>query len=162
MMKTGRLIKINSPKLRKIRNNLRSLLLTAVKESFHEIIDKGEGQLLFRNLFRVQQLDKEANIHYDLLFNTICKCKSCNSNEKDAVFVHYSFIDQFVYPPLGSNDNHSSSFWVCPDCYKDLIDKIEYFKKEKYYYLRDYCTFDSLNNLGIKNLDEIKKLESDF
>lgn len=42
------------------------------------------------------------------------------------------------------------------------MDKVSYYKKEKYYYLRDYCVFDSLSNLGIKSLDEIEKLENDI
>ena len=41
-MRSGRVISVEDPKLKQIRNNLRELFLTVIKEKFHEAIDLGE------------------------------------------------------------------------------------------------------------------------
>jgi len=156
-MKSGRVIRIKDPKLRRIRNNLRELFLAVVKEKFHEAIDLEVSQSSFGNLFGAQKIRSKASQIYDLLFNSICICHDCRSTKEDAVFIHYSLIEELTYPPLGENDEHRKSFWLCPKCYSKLIEKLKYYEKVGYYYFRDLGTFDTLESLGFESLEEFDK-----
>lgn len=160
-MRTGRAIKLRNPQLKKIRSNLRSLLLAAVKEKFHKDIDLGELQLSVDNVFGVRRINQEVDRLYKLLFDSICICKSCRSIERDAVFVHHDVIDQFIYPPLKETEKHSPSFWNCPSCYEKLMKKVQFYKKEEYYFFREYGIFDTLDGIGIDNLDDLDKFQED-
>lgn len=154
-MRTGRVIKIKTPILRRVRNSLRSLLLTIVKERIHRSIDFGKIQFSVNNMFGVQKVNQEINELYRLVFDSICICKFCRDTERDAVYIHHNVIDQFTYPPLEKHEKHSSSFWVCPDCYRKLMEKVEFYKKEGYYFFRNYGIFDTLKSLGIESPDEL-------
>jgi len=160
-MKTGTIIKIKSPELKKIRNNLRSLWLTIAKESFHRTMDLAEVQFSVENLLGAQRLDVKARDLYDCLYHSICRCDQCRNTERDAVFVHYSLIDQFIYPPLNEHEEHSRSYWLCPECYEKLKKKIEFYKKEGYYFFRDLGIFDTLDSIGIDSLDDLDKFQED-
>ena len=42
-----------------------------------------------------------------------------------------------------------------------MLKRDERYKREGYYYLRDYDAFDTLKGLGIDSLEDLDKLEED-
>ncbi len=161
-MQIGREIKIKNYALRNLRNNLRKILLVAVSEKFNKLIDLGEIQLSSDNWVGVQTINKKVDVLYNLLHTSICRCHDCRSTEKDAVLVeYYSILNLVAYPPFEEDEFEPEFFWLCPECYQNVLEKNERYKREGYYYLRDYDAFDTLEGLGIDSLEDLDKLKED-
>ncbi|UCC21100.1 MAG: hypothetical protein JSV62_07440 [Promethearchaeota archaeon] len=61
------------------------------------------------------------------------------------------------YPPVDVEKENPRFYWLCPECYKLRIEKLEWWMKEGYYYFRDIGTTATLEQLGFKDLDEYMK-----
>ena len=112
LMKDKRAIIIKSPKLQKIRNNLRDLLFQAARLKRKGVRDKGES-LFFEDdgshkslydlspselrLFRDLQ-NHESSIT-DMINRSILSCVMCGKGERDMVY------------------NKTYDAWYCTECY---------------------------------------------
>ena len=111
-MKKKKTIAIKNPKLRKIRNSLRKMLLKAVSVKWNEIHD--EWREFFFNpdgtrrsirnlppdeLEKFRQLQDQENSLRDLADRSICKCVACGSPDRDMVY------------------NKAYDAWYCTECY---------------------------------------------
>lgn len=161
-MKNGRVIKLRSEYLKRVRTNLRKLLLAALNVQFNRSLDQGYLQDSMDNFFGVRKIEQKIRSMDDLFQFSICRCWGCRSIEKDAVFWNGEIEDQFVYPPYGENEeiDHTSDtyyyFWVCPECYKTMMESVERSKREKYYYFREYNIKATLKDSESINLKTLK------
>lgn len=100
-MKKKRQIQIKNPALRKIRNNLRNLIIAACSKQLSEITLKSE-QLIGRG---EHQLEWELNDSWwrieRSLRASICKCPSCFRSDRDMIY------------------NPKSKEWYCLKCYRE-------------------------------------------
>lgn len=112
LMRDKRAIIIKSPKLQKIRNNLRDLFYRAINSKWNEVHDTRRS-LLFNSdgsrrsihsfspdelaYFRKLQ-DQEANIT-DMINRSILSCVTCGKGERDMVY------------------NKAYDAWYCTECY---------------------------------------------
>lgn len=115
-MKRAKTIVIKDPKLMKIRDNLRKILIlecvareeeiSAKKRKlrfdkdgkFRSLTSKEEGEIL--------KLSLELRKYMFSMRNSICFCEFCNSTDKDM-----SYVPRFKQ-------------WFCVDCYKELKNEI--------------------------------------
>ena len=160
-MKHGRVIKLRSEYLRRVRTNLRKLWLAALDDQFNRSLDQGYLQDTMNNCIGVQKIEQRLRSIDDLFQLSICRCRRCRNTERDAIFWNDEIIDQFTYPPYSEDEeiNHSSDtyYWLCPECYKAQMERIEKAKKEKYYYFREYDIKATLKELGIDRPEDIEK-----
>ncbi len=111
-MRDKRAIIIKSPRLQKIRNNLRDILLKAVSVKWNESYDKGRSLLLDADgkprpvrvmapdeEKRFRKLQKQQNELRDLADRSICKCVACGKGHRDMVY------------------NKAYDAWYCTECY---------------------------------------------
>lgn len=91
-MKKKRTISIKDPNLRKIRNNLRLVLIKAVQD---------EESKLYKRRFTSKSGGREQELN-NLLQNSISKCRRCVSTDKD-----------MTYNPV-------DGAWYCVDCYDEM------------------------------------------
>lgn len=160
-MKHGRIIKLKTESLRKIRTNLRKLFLAAVDNQFNRLMDQGYVQSSMDNYIGVQKIDRKIHSYHDLSYFSICKCCDCKSIEKDAVFWSDEINFQFFYPPLSESEKaemENLTYWLCPDCYEERMKRVEENIKEKVYDFREYGFCGSLKELGIDKVEDIKEL----
>ncbi|MFW9970078.1 MAG: hypothetical protein ACFFDF_07735 [Candidatus Odinarchaeota archaeon] len=160
-MKHGRILKLKSEHLKKIRTNLRRLWLTVLDDLFNRTLDQGYLQDSMDNFIGVQKINQSLR-SMDFLFQfSICRCWRCRSVEKDAVFWSDEIEDQFAYPPYNENETiehpPETYFWVCPECFKWMMQNVESRKKEQYYYFREYGIKATLHELGIDRPQDIDK-----
>jgi len=112
LMKDKRTIIIKSPKLQKIRNNLRNLLIQAYHARWHtlfEEMDKLEctpegvvriiDDYSLEELKKYRQLQKQETALRDLARRSICMCVTCGKGELDMVY------------------NKAYDAWYCTECY---------------------------------------------
>lgn len=160
-MKHGRIIALKSDSLIRVRTDLRRLWLTALDDQFNRSLDKGYLQNSLDNYIGVQKIERNLRSMDDLFQFSICRCWRCRSIERDAVFWNGAIEDQFAYPPYGEDEeiDHTDTYyyWVCPECYKAQMERIERHKKEKYYYFREYDIRATLRDLGIEKPEDIHK-----
>ena len=108
MMKEGRQIVIRSKKLRKIRNNLRQIIISAYKEEWRRL-GKEEDMIWFwqDGVARTPTIQEKAQGKYYLkkrreleraLKRSICRCAICADSTKNMIYD----------PTLGG--------WVCFRC----------------------------------------------
>jgi len=106
-----RRITIRNPKLRKIRNEFRKLLVKVVKVKIIELLELRnqkrklwvEGIISEINYFEIMRpiQKKEVNLR-NALFRSIVVCHTCGDLEKDRIF------------------RMKDATWYCPRCYKIL------------------------------------------
>lgn len=160
-MRHGRVIRLRSVSLRKVRTNLRKLWFAALDDQFNRSLDQGYLQDSMGNFIGVQKVEKKIRSMDGLFQFSICRCWRCRSVEKDAVFWNNEIEDQFAYPPYGENEeiDHTPDtyYWVCPECYKWMMENVERRKAERYYYFREYDIRATLKDLGINKPEDIDK-----
>lgn len=79
--------------------------------------------------------------------------------EKDMVFVDSDeILSEISYPPI--IDRKKDCYWLCEDCYIAMSNKFNYYKEHGYYYFLEYNIIETLEGLGIKSLDELRKIDS--
>lgn len=110
-MKKKRTIIIKDPRLRKIRNNLRSLILEAIKSIQHRLLDEIEvientnGYFNFDNADLIER-NKELGTQKQLLDRqvnaSIIFCPVCFKSDRD-----------MTYNPVRET-------WFCTECYTKL------------------------------------------
>ncbi|MFX1281116.1 MAG: hypothetical protein ACFFA3_17330 [Promethearchaeota archaeon] len=127
-MKRKRIIKIKSPQLRNIRNNLRKLLLEATRQRVKYL-----SKLIDEEIKHSPELSdhwKEMQSLADL--HSICECAYpfCRANDKD-----------MVYDP-------ETQRWYCIDCYEEILS----FRDPKYKFNKGVVVRDNIEkpcyNLG--------------
>ena len=109
-MKNGRTISIKDPKLQKIRNNLRLIILKACSKKKSEISDQKHN----KNGNYISPNDDTMKILQDLtdewweierpLRASIVKCASCGKHDRDMTYYR------------------KSCSWYCVHCYKASFD----------------------------------------
>jgi len=152
-MKKERLISIKNPLLRNIRNNLRSVFLTAVELKLDEldqlssdILDmvKKTNPYTKSSIRLVKESIKPSESLYCLYMNNICRCRFCGSTKIDASKedMIYSVKDK-----LG---------WICVNCYNEYQDNKDYraMRGPKYDYMRI--------GMSPKDLEKVKKIEAKY
>lgn len=95
-MKKKRTVSIKNPRLSKIRNGFRTILLEIAKEQwfdYHANVVRKGGSRMFDRL--KQELDKTVS-------NSICECHRCVAADKD-----------MTYNPV-------DGAWYCVDCYDEM------------------------------------------
>ena len=160
-MKHGRIIKLRSESLKKIRTNLRKLLIAAVDHHFNRYIDQGYIQSSMDNHIGVREINKKIHSTHDLAYFSICKCADCKSIEKDAVFWDGEIDYQFWYPPLSDEEKarrETLTFWLCLECYEERMRRLEKNKDEKVYHFWEYGFDASLQELGIDKVEDFDKI----
>ena len=123
-MKKKRIITIKNPELKKIRNNLRLLLLKWRSVQWNQFHDEYEELRFDKNhhpLDLTRDKRKKVNIllqkmrFLDEAYNkSICKCRKCFATDRD-----------MVYSPVYQG-------WFCVECYNELH---EYYKDKEDSYL---------------------------
>ncbi|KKL55665.1 hypothetical protein LCGC14_2253160 [marine sediment metagenome] len=111
-MRDKRAIIIKDPRLQKIRNNLRDILLEAVSSRWNKLFDEmdkldytPEGEVRTIDDYSSSELQKyrayqrEQSALRDLANRSICKCVTCGKGERDMVY------------------NKSYDAWYCTECY---------------------------------------------
>lgn len=114
-MKDKRIISVKDPKLRKIRNELREVLLQARRAEWREIYDEmkeidsnEEGdsipmdELAPSQLRRFRELQQLENENRETGRKSICMCYNCGKADQDMYY------------------NHSYRAWFCIECVKFL------------------------------------------
>ncbi|KKL65216.1 hypothetical protein LCGC14_2157180 [marine sediment metagenome] len=160
-MKHGRVIRIRTLSLRKIRTNLRKLFLAAIDDNYNSLVDQGYLQSSEENYLGVERIDKKIRSTFDTAYFSICKCCDCKSVEKDAVFWNNEINYQFWYPPLSEAEiaeKNTLSFWICPECYKERMERIEKNIEEKIYSFHQHYFVASLAELGIDKVEDFDKM----
>ena len=159
-MKHGRVIRIKSESLRKIRTNFRKLFLAAIDDQFNRLIDQGYLQTSMNNYIGVQKINQKIHAYHDLSYFSICRCPDCKSSEKDAVFWSDEVNYPFYYPPLSESEKaeRRKTYWLCPNCYEERMKRIEENKKDKVYIFHEHNFCASLKELGIDKVEDIKDL----
>lgn len=112
-MKKKKTIIIKDPKLRKIRNNLRALLIAWSNKLWFQFNDEykkihytNDGKVRHSSDYSPKERDKvQYSINYmkrieSIVDNSICKCSVCGAPDKD-----------MTYNPVEKR-------WFCVDCYK--------------------------------------------
>ena len=111
-MRDKRAIIIKSPKLQKIRNNLRDLFYRAVDSKWNKVHDTRRG-LLFRSdgsrrsihdfspdeLAYFRKLQEQESSITDMINRSILSCVTCGKGERDMVY------------------NKAYDAWYCTECY---------------------------------------------
>jgi len=155
-MKTGRRIMLKTSFFVNFRNSLRQILLLAVKERFNKFMDNAIGTLEMQVYSESKLITDRMDDLYKLLFTSICVCHSCRKTDRDAVFYNDEVMASFYYPPLKNNELEFRTFWLCPECYRALMVKLDHYRADKYYYLWEYGTFGSLDTYGIEKIEDIE------
>ena len=111
-MKKRRTIIIKHPRLKRIRNNLRMVLIREAVKREEEIQNKIETIIYdkdrnFRDLKikekkEVDKLNLELRRYMSLMRDSICYCNTCQSKDKD-----------MSYNPMLKR-------WYCTDCFKEF------------------------------------------
>ena len=109
-MKNGRIIRIKDPKLQKIRNNLRQIILEECARSQMEISDQKHKLTHDKDGNYIKISDKTSNALRSLtdkwweierpLRASIVKCAACGTPNKDMTY------------------HRRSHSWYCVDCHK--------------------------------------------
>ena len=102
-MKRKRTIIIKDPKLQKIRNNFRILLLKWGSKEWKKL----HSELLStpsENINLIREINRKKQEIMELKEASICKCASCAGPDKD-----------MTYNPVRKE-------WFCVDCYRELQD----------------------------------------
>lgn len=111
-MRDKRAIIIKSPRLQKIRNNLRIILMKAVTQKLIELLHEREklkitvggirqsiDDLPSVELKEFRALQEQENMLRDLANRSICKCIACGNPDRDMVY------------------NKAYYAWYCTECY---------------------------------------------
>lgn len=111
-MRDRRAIIIKNPKLQKVRNNLRIILMKAVTQKLIEFLHerkkievttdevyKSIRDLSPDELKRFRHLQDQENILSDFANRSICTCMTCGSPDRDMVY------------------NKAYDAWYCTECY---------------------------------------------
>ena len=105
-MKDKRAIIIKDPKLRKVRNNLRAILLRAVTDRLINLLDEREklaggaiDDLSPSELSQYRALQKQESQLSMSADKSICKCIACGKADRDMVY------------------NKPYRAWYCTECY---------------------------------------------
>lgn len=112
-MKKKKTITIKNPKLRKIRNNLRELLIEWKIKQWRELNEeykkihydqagrvRHSKELSKGERFKVGRIQEQMKTLDDIMTGSICKCTVCGAPDKD-----------MTYNPVEKR-------WFCVDCYK--------------------------------------------
>ena len=126
-MKKKRTIAIKNPKLRKIRDNLRSILIQWKISQWNQLDDEygkihidQDGKSRRRQDYTLKEAEKVRILREkmskltDILRGSICECLTCGASYKD-----------MTYNPVEKQ-------WFCVDCYKT---NQEYYKDTDEAYL---------------------------
>lgn len=123
-MQKKRIIAIRDPKLRKIRANLRLLLLKCKSVQWNQFHDEYEELRFDKNHHpldltrdekkKVGILQQKMRVLDEASEKSICKCRKCLVTDKD-----------MVYSPVYQG-------WFCVECYNELH---EYYKDKEDSYL---------------------------
>jgi len=101
-MNRKKTVKINDPRIRKIRNNLRNLWIEFAKELRQKLEDR-EDEILEGiqdgDLMDINQRKQDLSI---ILEKSICKCYNCFRTDSDMTY------------------NPTEKAWFCVDCYNDM------------------------------------------
>lgn len=155
-MKHGKTIVIKDSRLKAFRDNLRKLILIAASDYHRSLIDYGTNLVMSGR--GVKHLNEEVTGLYSSMCSSICSCKFCNTKEEDRIFVDFEeMLSEIAYPPISSK--RKNTFWLCPNCYDDLVKRFLSYRKEGFYYFSEYGVMDTLEALGINSLEESKKLK---
>jgi len=158
-MKVGRIIAVKTPYLKRLRKNLREVLVLACKDKLNSIMNYEMGRASESQAFEGSLVaDKKIGILYDSIAYSICRCHDCKEVNQDAVFFSEELMASFCYPPLKNNEKMFRTFWLCPVCFQKTMARIDYCRKNGYYLFHEISTFDSLEALGCKNLREYDEL----
>ena len=111
-MRDKRTIIIKNPRLQKIRNNLRSVLIEAIhvrtkniRNQLKDLKKNPDGtrrtidDLTKEELKKYRALQEEENYLRDLSYRSICMCVACGKGERDMVY------------------NKAYDAWYCTECY---------------------------------------------
>jgi hypothetical protein len=112
LMKKKRTIRLKDPKLRKIRTELRTLLVREADKRILDLIDK-QSSLLDEPSFDGEKdslLENQKNKLRKLLKASICSCATCSDMKKDHVFTP------------------KTREWYCEKCLERL-EKANYFQR---------------------------------
>ena len=118
-MKRKREIRIKSPRLRALRDNLREILYLEWSRRSCDIIDAKSvvlDSMLAQDekLILSRELEAKLGQNRVIIMPTIIVCGWCHHRDKDAIY------------------NHSNHQWFCPDCYNEH--KEEILNAESYIY----------------------------
>lgn len=156
-MKHGKTIVIKDSRLKAFRDNLRKLILFAASDYHRSLIDYGTNLVMSDR--GVKHINEEVTGLYSSMCSSVCSCKFCRTKEGDRVFVDFEeILSEIAYPPIISTKKNT--FWLCPSCYNDLKQKFLLYHKEGFYYFSEYGIIETLEALGIKSLEESKKLKN--
>ena len=153
-MKHGRIISIKSLELRRIRNNIRKLLIKACRseinknqEKADDIYRMSEGNLSFKDSEKITELYKQQGELRILLKWSICTCGMCGRSNEDAIW-HAGWGE-----------------WWCPKCFREeeeAMDPKDRFNKgvivnedaEKPCHNLKWCPYGTLvESFRIRNMD---------
>lgn len=111
-MRDKRAIIIKSPRLQKVRNNLRIILMKAVTQKLIELLhERKKIEVTTDGVYRstrdfspdelkqFRHLQDQENILSDLANRSICTCIACGSPDRDMVY------------------NKAYDAWYCTECY---------------------------------------------
>lgn len=103
-MKQKRIISIKDARLRKIRNNFRSLWISATHRIWDDLFDD-EDELYRKNmtnseLYQLSRIQQKKQDLKSMLDQSICLCPVCQQIDQDMVF------------------NPVTKRWFCVDCYE--------------------------------------------
>ena len=109
-MKKERVIRIKTPKLREIRNNLRLLLRLNLEERRKLLIEEVE-KLKDVSDTKERLIEKREQIFRlnEIILHSICKCRVCSSYQNNVVYTR-------LY-----------DYWLCVECYRSVQ---EYYRKK--------------------------------
>lgn len=157
----GRAISLKTPFLVKFRNSLRLILLLAADREHKELIENSMRNKE-ESYVESKMIAERLNALEKLSHCSICICHDCWKSNKDAVFYDDEVMASFYYPPLKRNQKKFPKWWLCPDCYRKVLDKISYWHENDYYFFWEYDTFCSLSDLGIDKIEDFNRvLEQD-
>jgi len=153
------MIQLKHPVLRNFRNNLRKILLLSASASLNKAYETSDN-LLFSGFNTASTYEHKLIVSlYEKLSRSICCCRHCKEGEKNMVFVDFDeVLCEISYPPI--IEKKKDCYWLCEDCYAKMIHKFDVYKEQGYYFFSEYGIIDTLEGLGIKSLDELKKIES--
>ena len=104
-MKHKKAIEIKDPKLRKIRNNLRLLWVSAVNNILSNYLEEQRDLLALNqgkkmNSFDLDQyakLNRESERLRSILNRSICECPACRRSDQDMIFNPVTKVWFFVH-----------------------------------------------------------------
>ena len=109
-MKNGRTISVKDPRLRKIRNNIRLIILneasrrrSEIRDQKHDLTHGEDGKLVRTTLETDEILQDLTDKWWDIerpLRASVVKCAGCNNNNRDVMY------------------HRKSRSWFCVRCYK--------------------------------------------